>query len=100
MKILAIVEVAEGADISRIRADLHSELNASWALFAADALREAYLTQAPTRVVFVLEATDRVAAGAALDSLPLVAEGQFKVELIELRPFVNWSLMTGASAPT
>jgi hypothetical protein len=96
MKFLALVEVAEGAEIARIRAELQSELKASWALFASGVMREAYATETPTRVVFVLEAADRGAASAALDSLPLVAAGMFKVELVELRPFVNWSLMFGA----
>jgi hypothetical protein len=95
MKILAIVDVAEGASVERIRADLKSELNASWALFSSGVLREAYATEKPTRVVFVLEAPDVAAARQALDGLPLVAAGQFRVEFTELRPFANWSLLFG-----
>ena len=95
MKFLAIVDVAEGADFQRIRSELASELKASWALFASGALREAYATSTPTRVVFVLEAANRAAADAALHTLPLVAAGSFRVEVIELQPFVNWSLLFG-----
>ena len=54
-------------------------------------LREAYATAAPTRVVFVLEAEDAAHADNLLRELPLIAAGVFSVELVELRPFVNWS---------
>ena len=93
MKFLAIVDVAEGAALERIRAELASELKASWALFASGVIREAHATEKPTRVVFTLEAQDRAAASAALQSLPLIAAGLFHVELVELRPFANWSLL-------
>ena len=56
-------------------------------------MREAYATPSPTRVVFVLEAADAEAALEHLRKLPLVATGLLRVELIELRPFVNWSLL-------
>jgi len=95
MKLLAIVDLAEGAPLERVRAELASELKASWALFAADVLREAYATASPTRVVFVLEARDAAAAEGSLRTLPLIAAGLFRVELIELRPFVNWSMLFG-----
>ncbi len=93
MKVLALIDVAPGADIAKIRAELADELKGSWSLFSAGVLREAYATENPARVVFVLEAADREAARAALDTLPLVAAGAFAVELVELRPFVNWSLL-------
>ena len=95
MKILAVIDVADNASLERIRADLRSELNASWALFSSGVLREAYATDKPTRVVFVLEAPDIAAARQALDGLPLVAGGEFRVKLTELRPFANWSLLFG-----
>ena len=88
-----MVDVAEGASLERIRAELTSELKASWALLSSDVLREAYATASPTRVVFVLETPDRASAEASLHTLPLVAAGLFEVDLIELRPFVNWSAL-------
>jgi hypothetical protein len=42
-------------------------------------------------VVFVLEAQDAADARASLQQLPLIADGVFTAELIELHPFVNWS---------
>jgi uncharacterized protein YciI len=47
----------------------------------------------PKRVVFVIEAEDSAAAKRQLAQLPLVAAGMFNVECLELRPFVNWSML-------
>ena len=44
----------------------------------------------PTRVLFVLEAENAAQADEQLRKLPLVAAGQLTVEL---RPFVNWSML-------
>lgn len=98
MKLLAIVDMAPGADLQTIRNDLAKELSASWALFSSGVLREAYATATPTRVIFVLEADGTGEAEAHLRKLPLVAAGAFRFELIELRPFVNWSALFSPSA--
>jgi hypothetical protein len=52
----------------------------------------------PTRddasaLVLLLEAESTADANAHLQKLPLVASGSMRVELVELRPFVNWSLL-------
>jgi hypothetical protein len=93
MKILALIEVAPGANMDTLRAELTDELKGSWALFSSGVLREAYATATPTRVVFVLEAEDAASAEAHLRTLPLVARGLMRFELVELRPFVNWSAL-------
>ena len=91
MKVLAIIDVAADVKLEHLVSRLEEELRSSWRLFAADVLREAYVTQMPTRVVFVLEADDIRRAEEQLRTLPLVAEGLLKPELVELRPFLNWS---------
>jgi hypothetical protein len=91
MKILAILDVVPGAPVESIRANLANEIKGSWALFASGVLREAYATATQTRVVFVLEAEDVAHAERHLHKLPLVAAGHLDFELVELRPFVNWS---------
>ncbi len=91
MKLLAIIDVAPDAAVEEIRRELANELKGSWDLFAAGVIREAYLTDAPTRVVFILEAADVTDAEEQLDRLPLAAKGAMRVGLIELRPFTNWS---------
>jgi hypothetical protein len=93
MKILAIVDVTPGASMERIRAEIKNEIAGSWKLFSSGVLREAYSTAAPSRVVFILEADDMAQATAHLRELPLVAAGLLSLELVELRPFVNWSML-------
>jgi hypothetical protein len=93
MKILAIIDVVPGADVAALRARLEEELHASWKLFAAGKLREAYATSTPTRVVFVLEAESVAEAKSEMERMPLVAAKLLRVELVELRPFTNWSLL-------
>lgn len=93
MKILAIIDLAAGVAVDRIRNDIASEIKESWALFASGVLREAYATETGTRVVFVLEAQDVSSAKEHLSKLPMVSSGLFRFELIELRPFANWSML-------
>jgi hypothetical protein len=93
VKILAIIDVAPGARMEAVRDRLADELKGSWALFASGVLREAYATAAATRVIFILEAEDVPSAEDHLRKLPLVAAGSFRFELMELRPFVNWSTL-------
>ncbi len=93
MKILAVIQVADGADGAKLRGGLVDELRGSWQLFSSGVLREAHATEDPMRVVFVLEAPTRQDAMRALEQLPFVATGLVRVELTELRPFVNWSLL-------
>jgi hypothetical protein len=93
MKILALIDVAPGAGVESIRAELVDELKGSWQLFSSGVLREAYATATPSRVVFVLEAADAADAERLLRQLPLIAGGMLRLEVIELRPFVNWSML-------
>jgi hypothetical protein len=93
MKVLAIIDVAPNASIDVIRAELKKELRGAWRLYGSGMLREAYATDVPTRVVFVLEAQDITHAEEGLRSLPLVACGLMRASLVELRPFTNWSAL-------
>jgi hypothetical protein len=93
MKVLAIIDVAPGADMAELRKALPEEIRGSWNLFTSGVLREAYATASPTRVVFVLEAEGAAAAEAHLRPLPMVAAGLMRIEYVELRPFVNWSAL-------
>jgi hypothetical protein len=91
VKYLAVIDVADGVTIERIQANIRDELLGSWRLFESGVLREAYATPSPTRVVFVLEADELLRADEYLRKLPLVAAGLLRVDLMELRPFVNWA---------
>ncbi len=74
-----------------IRAGLREELRHSWALFADGTLREAYATEQPTRIVFVLEAIRAGKAVSHLAQLPMIKAGLMTFQLLESRPFANWS---------
>lgn len=93
MKILALIELAAEVRVEDLRARVVDEVRASWALFAQGVLREAYLTDVPTRVAFVLEADGAPQAAEQLGQLPMVTAGLVRLELVELRPFVNWSML-------
>ncbi len=95
MKVLAMLTLMPEAKLETVRAELADELNASWALYASGALREVYATEDPKRVVFVLEADDVAGAKRLLATLPLVAADIFELQFVELRPFVNWSMLFG-----
>ncbi|MGD0678462.1 MAG: dimeric alpha+beta barrel [Polyangiaceae bacterium] len=93
MKVLALIDVARGADIGMVRARIEEELRASWELYKTGVLREVYATATPTRVVFVLEAGSVAEAHSHLSEMPLVKAGLLAIELIELKAFTNWSLL-------
>jgi hypothetical protein len=93
MKVLAILTLKPEAKLETIRAELAHEIRGSWTLYASGVLREAYATEVPSRVVFVLEADNAEAAKRHLAPLPLVAAGTFQMEIVELRPFANWSVL-------
>jgi hypothetical protein len=93
MKVLAMLTLVPKANLETVRVELADELRCSWALYSCGVLRELYATEDSTRVVFVMEADNAAAAKRLLAPLPLVAAGMFQMEVVELRPFVNWSML-------
>ncbi|CCE01181.1 hypothetical protein [Bradyrhizobium sp. STM 3809] len=93
MKILCTVTLSPTADRAEVAHRLSEELRESWALYLGGIIREAYQTDDPAQIVFVLETADIPAAEAALDRLPLVRGGSFTCQLTALRPFSNWARM-------
>ncbi len=93
MKILAVVSLKKGVALEQVRPELQAELEGCWRLYVNAVLREAYLTESPTTVVFVLETPDLAEAAVELQKLPLVAKGLFDLQLHELRPFANWAML-------
>jgi len=91
VKIMAIIDVAPNAPMDAVRSELATELEGAWELFTTGVLREAYATEKPTRVVFVLESESGAEAERQLRKLPLVARGLMAAQFIELRPFANWA---------
>jgi hypothetical protein len=71
MKVLAIIDLAQGASMEKVREEFVNELKGSWHLFESGVLREAYATASPTRVVFVLETEDAKAVGTPAAAPPI-----------------------------
>jgi hypothetical protein len=90
---IAIIDVVPGAPLEKLRAALPNELRDSWKLFATGTIQEAWAAESSTRVVFVLESADAVHAATEVAGLPLVQAGLLAYQLIDLRPFSNWSLL-------
>jgi muconolactone delta-isomerase len=93
MKVLAILTLMPQAQLETVRAELANELKLSWALYASGVLREVYATEDAKRVVFIVASADIDAARQVLAPLPMIAAGMFHMEFVELRPFVNWSML-------
>jgi hypothetical protein len=93
VKILAILTLLPETALETVRAQLANELKGSWTLYASGVLREVYATEDQKKVVFILEAVDAAAARQVLARLPMIAAGMFRMDLAELRPFVNWSML-------
>ncbi len=72
MKVFALIDLAADRQIASFRSQLTEGLKSSWALFEAGLLREAYLSDGPTRAVFVLETTDIADTEATFRKLPSV----------------------------
>jgi uncharacterized protein YciI len=93
VKVLAVLTLAPEAQFEKVRAELPNELKCSWELYASGVLRGVYATADPRKVVFIVEAADAEGAKHILAALPMVAAGMFNTEFVELRPFVNWSML-------
>jgi len=93
VKILAILTLMPAVEPDTVRAELAEELKGSWALYVSGVLREVYATEDPKKVVFMVEAADAASAKQVLARLPMIAAGMFNMEFVELRPFVNWSML-------
>jgi hypothetical protein len=93
MKVLAMLTLVPEAKLETVRDELADELRGSWALYSSGVLREVYATEDSRRVVFVMEADHAAAAKRLLAPLPLVAAEELQMEFVELRPFVNWSML-------
>jgi hypothetical protein len=93
VKVLAILTLIPEAQVEKVRAEIPNELKGSWALYATGVLRDVFATDDPKKVVFIIEAADAKAAEHILAPLPMIAAGMFNVEFVELRPFVNWSML-------
>jgi hypothetical protein len=88
MRFLALEQPVPGvADASFTPEVLRAEAARAWALHQAGVFRELWFRGDRREAVLVLECEGPGAARAALESLPLVAQGLITFELVPLVPY-------------
>lgn len=90
MRILAVLRLVPGADRDHLVSLLDDEVTHLWNLYVDGHVAGVHMTDDPGVVVLDLDTASLDEARAAVDSLPLLAEGLMTAELHELRPFRNW----------
>lgn len=92
MKILAIERDVEGVPGDAFTASLKkAEAARVWELYQGDVVRELYFRQDQSSAVLVLECASVEEAGRILASLPLVAQGLIKFEMIPLAAYPGFA---------
>lgn len=92
MKILAIERDVEGVQDSAFTGQVKkAEAARVWELYQAGVIRELYFRQDQTSAVLMLECADVEEAGRVLSSLPLVAQGLIKFEIIPLAAYPGFA---------
>ena len=92
MKILAIERDVEGVQSEAFTPALKkAEAAAVWEHYQGGVIRELYFRQDQTSAVLVLECAGVDEAGRILGSLPLVAQGLIKFEIIPLAAYPGFA---------
>jgi hypothetical protein len=88
MKVLAILTPSAKAEVADFgRLSLQEEKRV-WELYTAQHIREMYFQQDPIRVLLVWEAESKDQVQKWLNSLPMVQENLFDMELITMGPWM------------
>jgi len=92
MKVLAIERPVTGVAAHLFTAELgRAEARRVWELQLDGLVREAYFRTDEASAVLVLECADVVAAQDVLESLPLVAAGLIRFEVLGLRAYPGFA---------
>jgi len=99
MKILAIERDVAGVDAARFTAELgRAEARRVWELQQSGSVREIYFRADEPSAVILLECADAAAARDTLESLPLVAAGLIRFEVIPLIAYPGFARLFDPSA--
>lgn len=90
MKILALEREVPGTPRTAFETLLRAEALRVWELHQAGIVRELYFRSDCPCAVLVLECDDLAAAEQTLASLPLVATGLIRFDLVPLRPYTGF----------
>ncbi|MBI5294158.1 MAG: superoxide dismutase [Chloroflexi bacterium] len=91
MKIIALEHELPGATAEGFQQYARAEAARAWELHQQGIIRELYFRTDRDEAVLVLECEDVTAAQQALDSLPLVAQGLIRFELIPLGAYPGFA---------
>ena len=91
MKILAIEQELPGAKAADFAPLLKAEAARTWELHQAGIIRELYFRADRPEAILILECGDVEEAGKILQTLPLVAAGLIRFDVIPLKPYPGFS---------
>jgi len=104
MKVLAIERPVDGVSAERFTAELgRAEASRVWELQQAGSVREIYFRTDETSAILLLECEGVDEARDMLDTLPLVAAGLIRFEVLGLRAYPGFARLFGvveAGEPT
>jgi muconolactone delta-isomerase len=98
MKFLALEVELPGAGPADFEPHLRAEARRVWDLQQAGTVREIYFRADQHTAVLVLECGDLAEARSALASLPLVAEGLIRFEVLPLAPYPGFARLFAGPA--
>jgi muconolactone delta-isomerase len=92
MKILAIERAVPGVAAEQFTQELGAaEARRVWDLHQDGTIREAYFRTDESSAVLALECVDAAAARAVLETLPMVAAGLIRFEVLPLRAYPGFA---------
>ena len=100
MRILAMETIVEGVSPAQFTPEIAAaEARRAWDLHQAGTIRELYFRADSPAAVLVLECLDVAEAQTALASLPMVAAGLIRFEVVPLRAYPGFARLFGATEP-
>jgi hypothetical protein len=87
MKFLVLLTPAEGKTIEDFKPHMVPEIEAVWASYLDDELREFYFSKDPQVVTLIYELPSLEALHRAIDALPTVEAGLLDRQVVHLGPF-------------
>ena len=91
LKILAIEQEVPGARAADFTPLLEAEATRAWELYQAGIIRELYFRADRSEAILVLECGDVTEASQVLQTLPLVAAGLIRFDVIPLKAYPGFS---------
>lgn len=91
MKFIALEQEIPGVTEEQLHPHLRAEAARAWELTQSGVFREIYFRADVSSAVIVLECATTEEAHAALGTLPLVAHGLIRFDVIPLKPYTGFA---------